>query len=391
MQPLTPGTPHPASAPTSCLRSRTPQFVGTCSNFTSCNMTTMADASGAPQVVYSCPSTTLSPDACGDACDTQAICAALCVCDPGCATATQVCTCSACTQVESALQDPAFLAMEAMAGGTVSTQAFSFAADSSSSSDDASEGGQGGGDGSGASPDGSSAPGPRRRLQQSSDSSALADVLAAVSALQDSQAALAQDVQGLQAQVVAANTAAQDSTGSAQSMIQTGQAAISAKQAALQSALTTIIGQQNAAAAAQAATVQALANLQTLQAQQLQAQQAAAQAAAGQVRPLCHRFVFCVCVATPMPLLCSLALCVFGVVCTRSAGEFHRAGAAAGRDHAEPGAGALPAGPEAEPGRQQGGPARQHALHHQHRRAGGRGGGAGASGHAGVTGVRCRV
>ena len=200
---------------------------------------------------YTCPSTALTPTACGDACDTQALCDMLCMCDPGCNAGSKVCTCDACSVVP-AEQDPSWLAMLAQAGNGT---AMALNADN----------GQGQEVG-------------RRLAQTSSTGDGLGQVLSAVSTLQTSQTALAADVQALATQVQAASAASQGS--SVASLISSGQQAIASRQADIQATLQTILGKQTAAAAAQAATVQALSSLQ---AQQLAAQQAAASAAANQL------------------------------------------------------------------------------------------------------------
>eukprot|EP00887_Chlorella_sp_A99_P002467 scaffold10.g2467.t1 len=256
---------------TCSLQSRTPQYVGACAPVIQCLLASSVDASGATLVSYSCPSSGLGATACGDACDTQALCAALCVCEPGCDAAAEVCTCDACTRMGSARQDPAFLSMQAAAGGgSASVLGLGY--------QDGLEEEEGGW---GDKPAVGDSGGSTRQLRQSSG---VQDVLSAVSALEQEQAALAQDVQALQKQVAAAAAAAQDT--SIQEMIKSGQAAISAQQSTISDALARILGEQTQAAAAQAATVQALANLQTLQEQQLASQQAASQAAADQVQSI---------------------------------------------------------------------------------------------------------
>ncbi len=42
------------------------------------------DGQGRTQVQYLCPGTTLDSDTCGDQCDMQQLCSALCVCEPLC-------------------------------------------------------------------------------------------------------------------------------------------------------------------------------------------------------------------------------------------------------------------------------------------------------------------
>lgn len=71
------------------LLSRTPQYVGTCTPRVPCSNATTADTAGRLQVLYSCSAASLpSPSAaCGNLCDTQNICAALCECDVPCGAA----------------------------------------------------------------------------------------------------------------------------------------------------------------------------------------------------------------------------------------------------------------------------------------------------------------
>lgn len=63
-----------------------PQYGGTCAKQLECSSTQVVDGGGT-QVVYSCPTTSppLGSDACGDACDAQQLCQALCACKPVCA------------------------------------------------------------------------------------------------------------------------------------------------------------------------------------------------------------------------------------------------------------------------------------------------------------------
>lgn len=76
--------PHPFAA--TLLSSRTPQFLGACIPRVPCSNTSVADVGGRVQVDYSCttPGVPSPSPACGDLCDSQNICAALCECAPGC-------------------------------------------------------------------------------------------------------------------------------------------------------------------------------------------------------------------------------------------------------------------------------------------------------------------
>ncbi len=66
--------------------SRTPQYAGSCTTALSCNTTQYVDGQGKTQVQYLCQGTSLDSDSCGDQCDTQQLCTALCSCDMVCGT-----------------------------------------------------------------------------------------------------------------------------------------------------------------------------------------------------------------------------------------------------------------------------------------------------------------
>lgn len=66
--------------------SRTPQHMGTCVPRVACSNSSVPDGGGRVQVAYSCaaPGVPSPSAACGDLCDSQNICAALCECDEAC-------------------------------------------------------------------------------------------------------------------------------------------------------------------------------------------------------------------------------------------------------------------------------------------------------------------
>ena len=70
-------------------RSRTPQYVGTCVPRVACSNSSVPDGGGRVQVAYSCaaPGVPSPSPACGDLCDSQNTCAALCECGASCGTA----------------------------------------------------------------------------------------------------------------------------------------------------------------------------------------------------------------------------------------------------------------------------------------------------------------
>ena len=242
-------------------------------------------------------------------------------------------------------------------GWQVPGEAAAEAAGSSSSSDSS-------GGGGGTSPGG-------RRLHQSGDAM-LSAVLSAVGALQDSQAALEQQVTALQAAVQDAAAAARDA--GVATLIATGQQQIVAGQAAIQGMLSEILGKQTAAAAAAAAQMQALANLQSLQQQQLAAQAALEQSAKDQAQAIA--------IALQQDMLtsrrglrrggwlsrqsswssCCILLhagCRLGLAACPSPGT-------PPRTLTQPGAGAVPPRAPADAGGHQGRPAGLPALHRRH-------------------------
>lgn len=198
--------------------------------------------------------------------------------------ALQVCQCDACLKVGSARSDPDFLAMRA-AAGLASVESVgdwegmdSLDLDYFQRDEEAQQFDTGGGDAGSSS---GRSGGYRRRLQQGPDAM-LQTVLDAVSTLQDSQEALQQQVQALQTAVGDAAAAAQDT--SLQALVAAGQEQIVSGQVAIQDLLGEVLGKQTAAAAAAAAQMQALANLQSLQQQQLAAQAQLEQSAKDQTR-----------------------------------------------------------------------------------------------------------
>ena len=161
-----------------------------------------------------------------------------------------MCQCDACLKVGSARADPGFMAMQTSAG----LAAEAAAAEAEWPGEQGWELSDAGGG---------------RLLLQSQDTMVQA-VLDAVGTLQASQAQLQQQVQALQAAVADAAAAAADT--SVAKLIAVGQAQIASRQAAIQGILGEILGKQTVAAAAAAAQMQVLANLQSLQQQQLAAQ-----------------------------------------------------------------------------------------------------------------------
>ena len=79
-------------------RRRTPQYVGACTPQVACSNASVAGGDGRVQVEYSCSAAGVaSPSpACGDLCDTQNICAALCQCKPTCGAGQARCCRSRC-------------------------------------------------------------------------------------------------------------------------------------------------------------------------------------------------------------------------------------------------------------------------------------------------------
>ncbi|KAK9819873.1 hypothetical protein WJX72_003501 [[Myrmecia] bisecta] len=232
------------------LETRSPNYVGTCAPRMACSSATVK-INGADNIVYSCAGTSLSASDCSNACDQQATCDALCVCEDannnGCAT-TQVCTCSACSNLVPAQQDPSYQTIVSVAtsAGTASGSA-------------------------------SAGSGKRRQLLQSpSTDSTLNQILTSVNSLQTGQTALQTNIDSLKSEVDAANAAAaaraQDT--SLTTLINAGRADIQTGQQQVETLLNQIIGKQNDAAAAAQAAANALAAIQDLQAQQVQAQQA---------------------------------------------------------------------------------------------------------------------
>lgn len=281
-----------------------------------------------------------------------------------------MCQCDACLRVGSARTDPDFLAMQAAAGLAAALAGGGLPGE---------EGEVGGGGavhsweqpaaGAAArtSGGGSSSSRGGRRLQQSGDAM-LSAVLSAVGTLQDSQAALEQQVAALQAAVEDSAAAARDASVAA--LIASGQQQIAAGQAAIQGMLGEILGKQTAAAAAAAAQMQALANLQSLQQQQLATQAALDQSAKDQTDAIA--------IALQQDMLTSR--CGLGeaevksgadVACTVWAGQTDCPGCAPPSTLPlcpQPGTGALPARAPADAGGHQGLAAGLAALHRRHAR-----------------------
>ncbi|KAL3132313.1 hypothetical protein ABBQ32_008891 [Trebouxia sp. C0010 RCD-2024] len=236
------------------LPDRAPSYVGTCTTtgYTTCTATPSNPSDTAlSDITYTCSDG--SPSAtCAAECDQLDWCSTLCFCGPANCTSTQVCSCAACASLTVATSDKDYASIQAAA---------------------------------------SSGSGRRRNLLQgpvapppppppSQEEQTLEQILAAVTALQTGQTTLQSDIDALQAQVNAANAAAtanaQDT--SLQALITAGRADIATGQTAVETLLNKIIGEQNTAAAAEAAAASALAAIESLTSEQKAAAESIASA-----------------------------------------------------------------------------------------------------------------